>query len=66
MEHLALDFSFYGNPKYFSCLSDEDCIGRVKRICSHTHPQTLSVRALEHYAVAAASVWVGNLLSTEQ
>ena len=42
---------------------DEDLIGRLIKIASHTHPQTMSVRALEHYAVCAASVWVGDLVS---
>jgi hypothetical protein len=55
------DFAIYQNPKYFSCTLDEDVIGRIKRVTKHTHPSTMSIRTLEHYAVFASQVWVGDL-----
>ena len=61
-EHLVFDFGVWVNPRHFSCMLDEDLIGRLKKITVHTHPKTMSVRALEHYAICAASVWVGNLM----
>ena len=61
-EHLVFDFGLWGNPRHFSCMLDEDLIGRLKKITLHTHPKTMSVRALEHYSICAASVWVGNLM----
>lgn len=55
------DFAIYQNPKYFSCTLDEDVIGRIKRVTKHTHPSTMSIRTLEHYAVFASQVWIGDL-----
>ena len=61
MEHLTFDFAVFANPREFSCLLDEDLVGRLKKITAHTHPATMSVWVLEHYAVCAAHRWVGNL-----
>ena len=60
-EHLIFDFGVWVNPRHFSCMLDEDLIGRLKKITTHTHPKTMSVRALEHYAICVASLWVGDL-----
>ena len=59
LEHLVLDFSIRKNPRFFSCVLDEDAVGRLKKVTQHTHPRTLSVRALQHYAVAVCHLWVG-------
>ena len=33
----------------------------LRRIVEHTHPSTMSVRALEHYCVLASMRWTGGL-----
>lgn len=61
MEHLLLDFGAYSNPRHFSCLLDEDLIGKIKVTCGNVHPSTMSIRSLERYAVSAALLWIGNV-----
>ena len=53
LEHLIYDFAVHQNPSHFSCLLDEDLIGKVKRTKSQTHPATMTVHSLEHYPVAS-------------
>ena len=60
-QHLIMDFAVYSNPRHFSCTLDEDLVGRLKKITSHTHPRTMSVRVLQHYALCACHRWVGQL-----
>lgn len=54
-----LDLGSYQNPRHCSCLLDEDLLGKIKRLSSHSHPKTMSVRVLQHYSVMAALTWCG-------
>ncbi|CAK9007824.1 unnamed protein product [Durusdinium trenchii] len=60
LEHLFLDWvPIFGNCRRYSLYLDEDMVGRAKRIVSHTHPRTMSVAGLNHFALAAALRWCG-------
>ena len=71
----VMDFvPWYGNAKYYANFQNEDLIGRTKllaqlfmlrnnlrRLLSHSHPQTMSRRVLEHYCVMVTLLWRGSL-----
>ncbi|CAL1149322.1 unnamed protein product [Cladocopium goreaui] len=60
MEHLFLDWvPMAGNCLYYGLMLDEDLMGKLKQILSHTHTRTMSTAALYHYATAVSLHWFG-------
>ena len=59
-EHLFVDWPQRGiNIRFTACLLDEDFIGKIKKICEHTHPRSMSVRVAQHWAALVALKWAG-------
>jgi len=56
--HLAYDFAGDGvNPRRTTCYSDEDMVGRVKRITRACHGATATMRSLDRYAILVGTRW---------
>ena len=56
--HLAYDFAASGvNPRRVTCYSDEDMIGRVKRIVQRCHGGSAGRRGLQRYAILVGTRW---------
>lgn len=60
------------NPKHVGCMLDENLVGVVKllgcvdarlaflrKMLQHSHPSTMSLRLMEHYAALACLTWLG-------
>ena len=57
MTHLAYDSAAKTNPRRCQCYSDEDLMGKVKRILTHCHGSSASIRALSRYKIWICLRW---------
>ena len=55
--HMGYDMAKKANPRRVHCYSDEDLIGKLKRILEHCHGLTAHTRALQRYIIWAALRW---------
>ena len=56
--HLAYDFAGRAiNPRRTTCYSDEDMVGKVKKIMTHCHAMSAGRRVLERYAILIGTRW---------
>lgn len=55
LQHIAMDNPL--NARMQSCYSDEDMMGRTKRIFSACHASTAGTRALQRYAILVGLRW---------
>ena len=57
MQHIAYDQVFMGNPRRVHCYSDEDMVGKMKRIYIRCHGTTAPHRSLQRYALLQNMRW---------
>ena len=57
LEHSAYDMAPHCNPRSTHGYSDEDLVGKIKKIVSRCHPLTASKRGLERYTLKVAPYW---------
>ena len=55
--HLAYDMALVANPVAVSCYSDEDMVGRVKRMLLKAHGTTAGSRAADRYSILVGLRW---------
>ena len=49
--------SFVVNPRRVHCYSDEDLVGKVKKLCTRCHGATVGVRAISRYCILLSIRW---------
>lgn len=57
MQHIAYDQAYMGNPRRVHCYSDEDMVGKMKRIYIRCHGITAPHRSLQRYALLQNMRW---------
>ena len=57
MQHIAYDQAWMGNPRRVHCYSDEDMVGKMKRIYIRCHGVTAPHRSLQRYALLQNMRW---------
>ena len=57
--HIAFHF-LPKNPRYFACYSDEDLIGRMKRVAQVAHPLYMSRLVMQRYIIQICQLWAGH------
>ena len=45
------------NARFYQCYSDEDFVGRMKRIAIRCHPRTMAKRAMQRYLIGVGVKW---------
>ena len=55
--HLGYDFCFQANPRRVHAYSDEDLVGKIKRIAERCHAGTVAFRAVQRYAIMICIRW---------
>ena len=61
LDHLVIDQAPVANPLPISTYTDEDFVGKVKRLCILTHPQNMSYQILQRYAAYTCVRWLRQL-----
>ena len=57
VSHMYLDFAPQANPRKTQCYSDEDMVGKMKRIISRCHGLSAAAMGLLRYAILAGTRW---------
>ena len=57
LQHIAYDQARMGNPRRVHCYSDEDMVGKMKRIYIRCHGTTAPQRGLQRYALLQNMRW---------
>ena len=57
VSHLSYDFSGQANPRKTQCYSDEDMVGKMKRIMSRCHGATAAAMGLLRYVILVGTRW---------
>lgn len=61
LDHLVIDQARVANPLPISTYTDEDFVGKVKRLCILAHPQNMSYQILQRYAAYTCVRWLRQL-----
>jgi hypothetical protein len=57
LEHSAYDMARHANPRAVHGYSDEDLVGKIKRIITKCHPLTAGKRCMERYILRVGPYW---------
>ena len=55
--HIGYDMCYQANPRSVHCYSDENMVGKVKRICERCHARTVAFRCVSRYVIMISIRW---------